>query len=498
MTSPSRAFTSFLLLSSLGLAPVSAALAAPPDPAQRLEARQRFDRGLTLFNQGDNQGALAEFQRAYQLTGNATVLYNIARVQAAAGEPVAALTTLEQLTASQADLGARQPQVEELRQEQQQRVGSISIQASAPNGARLELDGVDAGAFEPGKPVRLSAGRHVVGLLAVGFHPLRKTILVAGQEHKSLDFQLEPLAGALGRVRLHVQPLDVAVLLDEQELGKTPHLVEVAVAPGKHRLELKRPGYRGVAREINVPEAGALDVVETLSFDANSRSGHEGRLNVRASEEEALVFINGALVNQALSGVALPEGAHRLRVERAGFLPSERTIVVRPGSEVTVDVALAPTAVYRADYRAAASARRSWALGLGVGGAVLTGASLGFLVWNGAKISDSKRAYDEAYAEAEPECKPSQTSKCTQLAEVATIRENDLSSKQDRQVFGWVGVGVGAAALGTGVVLWLTGNDPRRYDPKPESDVFGSFQLAPWMSATADNPGGGLTLRGSL
>lgn len=363
------------LLALRALVAATPAYAAPEDAA-RTEARERFDRGLTLFNQGDNQGALAEFQRAYQLTGNSTVLYNIARVQAAAGEPVAALATLEQLAASAKELSpARRSQVEALQREQAQRVGEVLVRTAAPSGARVEIDGTDAGPLKADQVLRLSAGRHVVGVLAVGFHPLRKAVLVAGQEQKSVDFELEPLAGALGRVRLQVEPLDVAVRLDGQELGKTPHLVELAVSPGKHQLELMRSGYRGVAREIVVPEAGALEVSETLVFDGVSRQGHDGRLSVRASEDSAVVFVDGVVQSEALRGVSLPEGAHRLRVERDGFVPSERAIVVPRGSEAVIEVALAPTAAYRADYAASASSRRTWALGLGVGGAVLAGAS---------------------------------------------------------------------------------------------------------------------------
>lgn len=481
-------------LALLGVLPTTTALAAPV-AAQRAEARERFDRGLTLFNQGDNQGALAEFSRAYQLTGNATVLYNIARVQAAAGEPVAALATLDQLAAEPGELSAaRRAQLQELRREQEQRVGSVLVRAAVPGAARLELDGTDAGALQPDHPVLLSVGRHVVGVLAAGFHPLRKVVLVAGREQKTLVFSPEPLAGALGRVRLHIEPVDVAVLLDGQELGKTPNLVELALAPGKHRLELKRAGYRGVDREVDVPEAGELEVTETLAFDPASRSGHDGRLSVRASEEAAVVFVDGAVVNEALRGVSLPAGAHRLRVERDGFVPSERTIVVPRASEAVVEVALAPTAAHRADVAAAASSRRSWALGLGAGGALVAGASLGFLAWNGGKISDAQGAFDRALAEAQPECGARQTAQCEELSNIAAIRESDLSHKKDRQVFGWVGLGVGVAALGTGAALWLTGKDPRRYDPKPESDVFGSLEVTPWLG----RGGGGLTLGRAL
>src|SRR4051812_34841049 len=65
--------------------------AAPLDERTRDEARRRFDRGLTLYNSGDLSGALAEFELAYRLTGHPLVLYNLALVQAALGQSVAAL-----------------------------------------------------------------------------------------------------------------------------------------------------------------------------------------------------------------------------------------------------------------------------------------------------------------------------------------------------------------------------------------------------------------------
>jgi hypothetical protein len=455
---------------------------AAADDANRSEARARFDRGLTLFNQGDNQGALAEFQAAYQLTGNPTVLYNIARVQAAADEPVAALETLDKLVAEPGDLSpARRDQLRALRQEQQQRVGSVTVRAVGIAEARVEVDGADAGALEPTRPLRLAAGRHVVGVLAPGHHPLRKTVLVAGQQEKVLEFAPELREGALGRVRFALEPLDVVVLLDGQELGKAPHLVEIAVAPGRHRLALERAGYRRVERDIVVPEGGTLEVSEKLGFDPASRAGHDGRISVTASEEDAVMFVNG-VVTSAAQGVALPEGQHRLRVERAGFVPSERTIVVRRGSTSIVDVTLAPTAEYRADYTSSTRSRRGWALGIGIAGAALAGTATGYLLWNGKQISTAENDFEHAERSYAATCDVEQPVDCDSLFQVAQIRLEDLGDKRDRQIFGWVGLGVGAAALTTGAVLWLTGRDPSRYEPKPESDVFGSLSLTPWSN----------------
>jgi tetratricopeptide (TPR) repeat protein len=47
------------------------------DAASTAEARVHFDRAIVLFESGNASGALAEFQRAHDLSGRASVLYNI-------------------------------------------------------------------------------------------------------------------------------------------------------------------------------------------------------------------------------------------------------------------------------------------------------------------------------------------------------------------------------------------------------------------------------------
>lgn len=493
-----RSFVAIASLSLLTASLLSAtvAAAAPPEDAKRAEARERFDRGLTLFNQGDNEGALAEFQRAFQLTGNGTVLYNIGRVQAASGDPVSALQTLDQLSKNPAGLSAeRRKEVESLRLEQENRVGSVALHCQVPVQGRLEVDGVDSGAFDASKPLSLSlaAGRHVVGLLIPGYYPVRETVSLAGREQKQVELSPQPLAGALGRIKLSVEPIGVMVKLDDQELGRTPHLLELAVAPGPHHLRLERPGYAAIDRDVTVREAGVIEVSETLTFDAKSRTGHDGFLSVHSSEPESVIFINGTVANDAGSGVSLPEGEHRLRVERGGFVTSERLVTVPRGSSAKIDVTLAPTAQYRADYSASVASRHNWALGIAVGGVAVAAASGGYLIWATKQVNQAEARWNEDFGIASEHCNMNQ-SDCKQLLDVASIRQTDLSEKQTHQTYGYVGLGVGLAAVVTGVVLRATGPDKHRYDPRPESDVFGSLELSPWAL-----PGsGGLVASGSL
>src|SRR5262245_45434901 len=53
--------------------------AEPPSPAVD-EARARYARATQLWDEGHHEGALVEFRRAYELTHEYRVLYNIAQV----------------------------------------------------------------------------------------------------------------------------------------------------------------------------------------------------------------------------------------------------------------------------------------------------------------------------------------------------------------------------------------------------------------------------------
>src|SRR6478752_5122312 len=82
----------------LSSSPARAADSAPaPVPPKteseqnKAQAAQRFDRGLQLFNEGDNAGALAEFKQTYALMPNPIVLFNIGLVYAAMGPAVDAM-----------------------------------------------------------------------------------------------------------------------------------------------------------------------------------------------------------------------------------------------------------------------------------------------------------------------------------------------------------------------------------------------------------------------
>src|SRR5579864_2115407 len=96
-----RALAVSFAVSILSLSPRAGHAQQPaPGDAAKTEARTRFDRGLALFNDGDNAGALAEFKRVYELIPNPLALYNVGLVYAAMGRPVESVDALDKVVAN--------------------------------------------------------------------------------------------------------------------------------------------------------------------------------------------------------------------------------------------------------------------------------------------------------------------------------------------------------------------------------------------------------------
>jgi hypothetical protein len=100
---------------------------------------------------------------------------------------------------------------------------------------------------------------------------------------------------------------------------------------------------------------------------------------------------------------------------------------------------------------------------------------VGFLIWNQAEKDAANAKFDD-FAE-EVASGPSGSCSDETCAQRVRLYAQERDEVTSRDVYGWVGVGVGTAvaALGAGLLIW--GDDPHRYSPREESDVFGSLRL---------------------
>ena len=196
--------TRFRLLVLLAISSSSASVAAQPAPqpstpsaSVTTEARERFQRGVTLYREGSFDAALAEFKRAYEIAPNYRVLYNLAQVQVERHDSVAALTLFGQyLQQGGNEIEAdRRAQVERDMQSLRGRVADLTVESNV-SGAQLTIDGVEAGTLPLAGPVQVNSGVRQIVLAKPGYQSASKSLTIAGAQPLKITLTLDPLSSA--------------------------------------------------------------------------------------------------------------------------------------------------------------------------------------------------------------------------------------------------------------------------------------------------------------
>jgi hypothetical protein len=469
-----RRRTIALILSTTLLGGVipSTVLAQPNESSEaaRREARERFDRGLKLFNEGDNAGALAEFKRAYELIPNSLVLYNIGLVYSAMGRPVEAVDALDKVLAGAGALsGERLARAKQTRDEQAQRVARLSVSANVP--ATIEIDNVEVGHTPLLAPLSVAGGVHVVGVAAGGYAPIHREITIAGGATAEVKLDLAELLARAAHVTVKTHLTGADVIIDDHSVGQTPLPESLTVVPGKHTIELRRAGYTSARQDIVLGDGASGEVTPEPEEDRTLLGTLGGTLTVESSESDPVVTIDGIPRGvYPAAGLRLPEGPHQLLFERGGFLPVERGVILDAGHSTLLRVVFDPTPETRAAYMSKTSSQRTWGLVAGIGGLALIGGSVGFLIWNGQQ---RKTAHDDFDAAENEVAHPTLGSVCatqTQSGDATACNaqvlnaQSHINDANTRDVFGWVGVGMGAGATVLGLLLLVTNGGSQRYD----------------------------------
>ena len=480
-----------LVLGSASGAQADTGAASSGDP--KVEARSRFDRGIRLFDEGDFGSALAEFRRAYDIAPHPAVLYNVGLAYAAVGNAVGATDTLDKLLLDPGGLSPDQlTKARRIHDEQVARVAEIDV-TSAVAGARVEVDNVEVATLPLTAPIRITSGTHIVGVHATGFAPSRKSITVAGRTKTPVAFELAPVDGRLAHLAVTTHLPGADLVANGEVIAKTPLAASITLAPGKYHVELKRAGYTTATTDVVLGDAAKGEVTLEPEEDAGRAASDDSLLELRPSEPGAVVFLDGKLRGAYGAALRVPAGPHRLKVERAGFYPSERDVNLETGRPITIPIRLQPTTETRAAYDSGIRSRRTFGYILTGAGIVIAGASAGFLGYALGKKSDAQALFDDINTASTRggggRCDPMRSiNSSTCLAEFDG-RTSELSTAKTQTIIGFVGVGVGAAALVTGVVLLLTGDDPHKYDKDKDARDHVRTPLVPLVAAL---PGGGM------
>ncbi|MBN1610573.1 MAG: PEGA domain-containing protein [Polyangiaceae bacterium] len=444
-----------LVVCSLSLALLAAAGLAWADP--RVEAREHFNRATVLVNQGLQEQAIVEFQRAYELMPHYAVQYNIARAYVALGRPIEAVDAFTRYLEEGAEhvTKARRAEVQSELLRQKAKIGEVTLSVEPP-GARVSVDGQDVGEAPLVKPVRLIAGTHSIEANLAGHETVITQVNVVGQGHETVEFVLRPLPPAKGALRVDCAVPDVSVNVDGAVVARTPLAAPLPLAAGTHRVSFSRAGYVSREQPAIVVPGGTASVDCGVTRVVPVPREQASRLMVRPTESGARVEVDGTAWH---ASAPLPAGKHRVTVTRAGFVRWQREVELTAGRTLDVVAMLVPEEEFRKAYESRARRQRMWAYASAGGGVAFGAAALGMYLWNDhrhGRWNDEEDALRHAYSASGP----------VDFDDLDRRQgENDELLDSIHTVDGvTVALGVtGGALLATGAVLYLIGDDPNRY-----------------------------------
>lgn len=191
------------MLSGMALAAsllaTSAVEAQPKKPAEtqsasdkeRLaEAKAHYEAGLPLYEAGDYDAARVEFERAYALSHNYKILYNLGLILKLKSDYVGAMRNFELYLEEGVD--APEIRKQEVANEIKQLkllVANIDIKTNVP-GAEVLIDDVPVGKTPLKKPIVVNPGRRRVSATAAGRVPTAKAVDIASRDSMTVTLDL--------------------------------------------------------------------------------------------------------------------------------------------------------------------------------------------------------------------------------------------------------------------------------------------------------------------
>jgi hypothetical protein len=247
---------------ALGAAPAARAQQGPDGAKQKPAAqgtyRQHMDNGVKLYQDGNYEAAIVEFEAAYRAQTKASPLVNISLCHKARFEYPKAIAALEMAlarhpdTMSEADKKAAADAITEMRS----LLGYVTLDLAPPN-ASVTVDGAPLPAGAEKQPIPLGPGRHRIGASAPGFAPGSENVTIAsGQKDVKVILRLTPNQGWL---TVRADDAKTAIAIDQKAVGYGSWAG--FLDPGTHVVQWYQPGSAtSYAVEVDIAAGKSQDI----------------------------------------------------------------------------------------------------------------------------------------------------------------------------------------------------------------------------------------------
>ena len=210
-----------------------------------------------LARTGEYADALALFEKAYALSPEPVLLYNIGRVAEKLQDWKKAAGALRAFLEVEKD-AAKRAKAQDVLEAVNAHLPAYLAVSCPVAGAVVEVDGKPAGRTPLQAPIEVTPGKHVVKVLAATKKAFEQTVEVRGTESLQVAAALEDEPAVLA---LAVEPAAARVLVDGKAVGPGMRSA-LTLAPGAHSLRVENDGYEaGEQRfEVAAGEKKALKV----------------------------------------------------------------------------------------------------------------------------------------------------------------------------------------------------------------------------------------------
>lgn len=202
-----------LLLALVVCVPASLAADASVERGKKMSLA-----AVDLARSGSYAEAIVLFKKAYALTHDSMILYNIGQVAARMGDLPQAREYLERFLNEEREADALERGRQALKDVLARWPGWLRV-TSPTVGALIEIDGKPAGRTPLDRPVELSPGEHTLKVIAPGKRAFERQVEVAAGEALAIAAILEEEPGVLS---LKVEPAKAKVLVDGKAVAAPP------------------------------------------------------------------------------------------------------------------------------------------------------------------------------------------------------------------------------------------------------------------------------------
>ncbi len=216
--------------------------------------------------------------------------------------------------------------------------GHVRIDLRTSDGSQVPADRLQVRIdgqptdLSTGRELALAPGKHRIEIQSADYLPLSADLQVAGCDRRQTAALV--LRPDRARVRLDATPNGAEVIIDGQPAGRTPLSTELK--SGRHRLEVRAPGYQTWRTELEVAAGQPVDLTAIRLHPAPAR------VRLRSIPSGANVMVGKRFAGATPLVLSLEPGRrHTIRLSKAGFEKAERTLKATRGEEKTLTVKLA-------------------------------------------------------------------------------------------------------------------------------------------------------------